>query len=75
MAKKQSAPEEATQSFDLAKLYVWVKGLEGKVNNLLREVDMLKNDFMKKQSNLKNDFKTTKEDLLEIKHLQRRKVY
>ena len=33
---------------------------------------MLKNDFMKKQSNLKNDFKTTKEDLLEIKHLQRR---
>jgi len=70
MANKKPTPEEATQSFDLAKLYVWVKSLEGKVNNLLREVDMLKNDFMKKQSNIKSEVKAMNEDILEVKHLQ-----
>ena len=70
MTKKPSTQEETTQSFDLAKLYVWVKGLESKVNNLLREVDMLKNDFMKKQNSIKRDVKSMNEDILEVKHLQ-----
>ena len=70
MTNKKPTSEEATQSFDLAKLYVWVKSLEGKVNNLLREVDLLKNDFMKKQSNIKSEVKAMNEDILEVKHLQ-----
>ncbi len=54
--------------FDQAKLYLWVKALEGKVNNLLREVDMMKNDFIKKTNDLKKDMKNINTDLLEFKH-------
>ena len=32
------------------------------MNNLLREVDMLKNDFMKKQNSIKRDVKSMNED-------------
>ena len=63
----QAAP---TQEFDSAKLYVWVKGLESKANNLLREVDVLKNDFIKRANKLNKDFKTLSDDLLEIRHEQ-----
>ena len=56
--------------FDPGKLYVWVKGLESKVNNLLREVDVLKNDFIKRANKLNKDFKTLSDDLLEIRHEQ-----
>lgn len=59
--------------FDSAKLYVWVKGLEGKVNNLLREVTILKNDYIKKHNDLKGEIKTMNEDVLELKH-QREKT-
>ncbi len=52
------------------KIYVWVKGLEGKVNNLLREVNVLKNDFIKKNNKLSQDLKTTSADFLEMKHEQ-----
>ena len=69
MTKKKDVSQE-TQSFDLARLYVWVKGLESKINNLLREVDMLKNDFMKKQDNIKSEVKSINSDLLDVKHLQ-----
>lgn len=65
MAVKKAVQQPA---FDQAKLYLWVKGLEGKINNLLREVDLLKNDFIKKQSSIKKDVKTVSDDLLEIKH-------
>jgi hypothetical protein len=30
------------QGFDNSRLYMWVKGLESKVNNLIREVDVIK---------------------------------
>ena len=63
----QTAP---TQEFDSAKLYVWVKGLESKVNNLLREVNVLKNDFINRANKLNKDFKTLSDDLLEIRHEQ-----
>ncbi|HLC89058.1 MAG TPA: hypothetical protein VJG49_03400 [Candidatus Nanoarchaeia archaeon] len=53
--------------FDSAKLYLWVKALEGKVNNLLREVDILKNDFINKNSQLKKDLKIFNEELLETR--------
>jgi len=56
--------------FDNSKLYVWVKGLESKVNNLLREMDILKNDFIKKNNNLKKEVKTLSGDFLEFKREQ-----
>jgi len=60
------APQQP-QDFDLAKLYLWVKALEGKVNNMLREVDLLKNDFINKNSQLKKDLKIFNEELLETR--------
>ncbi len=58
----------AQQGFDQARLYMWVKGLESKVNILLREVDVLKNDFTKKHGTLKKELATANDDLLELKH-------
>ena len=69
-AKKSSPEPQAEGGFDNQRLYLWVKGLEGKVNNLLREVDILKNDFIKRNNKLSRDLKTTNEDLLELKHEQ-----
>ncbi len=56
--------------FDVSRLYVWVKGLETKANNLLREVDVLKNDFILKNNELKRELKVLNEDLLNVKHEQ-----
>ncbi|MBI2151403.1 hypothetical protein HYU21_01610, partial [Candidatus Woesearchaeota archaeon] len=39
--------------FDLAKLYLWVKGLESKANSVIRELDVLKNDLVKKNIDLR----------------------
>ena len=66
--KKPVAKQEQQGSFDQAKLYLWFKALEGKVNNLLREVDMIKNDFIKRTNDLKKDMKNTSADLLEFRH-------
>jgi len=68
MTAKQIPVEQ--QNVDTSHLFIWVKGLETKVNNLLREIDMLKNDFIKKNNNLRRDLKTINEDFLEIKHGQ-----
>lgn len=57
-------------AFDNAKLYVWVKSLEAKVNNLMREMDVLKNDFIKKNNSLKKDLKTFNDELVEIRRDQ-----
>ena len=67
LGKKTPVPIQE-QSFDQAKLYLWVKALEGKVNNLLREVDMIKNDFIRRTNDLKQDMKNTSADLLEFRH-------
>ena|SRR3989344_9467748 len=61
-----------TSGFDNAKLYVWIKGLESKVNNLLREVDVLKNDFITRANKLNRDFKTLNDDLVELGHQQQK---
>ncbi|MAG73580.1 hypothetical protein CL620_04640 [archaeon] len=66
---KQPPPQQQS-SFDNQKLYMWVKGLEGKVNNLLREIDLIKNDFIKKTIDLKKEVKSANNDLLEMKHSQ-----
>ena len=67
MAEKKEQPAEQG-SFDNAKLYLWVKSLETKVNNLTRESDAIKNDFIRKTNELKSSSKTLNEDLLEFKH-------
>ena len=41
-----------------------------KVNNLLREVDLIKNDFIKKQNDARREIKALNEDLLEVKRTQ-----
>ena len=56
--------------FTPAKIYMWVKSLESKVNNLLREVDVLKGDFIAKNNSIKRDLKAFNEDLIELKHQQ-----
>src|SRR3989338_10985257 len=68
MAKPAEIPPAS--GFDPAKLYVWVKGLESKVNNLLREVNVLKNDFIRRANQLNKDFKTLSDDQMEIRHEQ-----
>lgn len=68
MAAKPISPEP--QSFDAAKLYVWIKGVESKVNTLVREVDLLKNDYIKKNNDLKRDLKLLNDDLLDLKRTQ-----
>ena len=60
-------PPSGQQGFDPAKLYLWVQGLESKVNNLTRELDSFKNDFMKKHNTLLTDVKMVNQDLLELK--------
>jgi len=69
-------PESQQQqsSFDNAKLYVWVKALEGKVNNLLREVNVLKNDFIHKNTDLKKEMKILYDDVIEMKHEQEKTI-
>ena len=65
-------PGQQPAAFDNAKLYMWVKGLETKVNNLLREVNVLKNDFMKKQSDIKTEVKALNEEIIDQKREQER---
>ncbi len=62
------------QGFDNSKLYLWVKGLESKANNLRREVDVLKTDFIKRNNKLTQELKTTNSDLLEMKHKQEKSL-
>ncbi len=57
-------------TFDNSKLYLWVKGLEIKVNNLLREVDVLKNDLIRKNRNLSSEVKSLNEEIMEMKREQ-----
>lgn len=65
MAAKLPPSEES--GYDPARLYVWVKALESKINNLLREVEVLKNDSSKKNNDLRKDVKMLNADLLELK--------
>jgi len=67
MAMKPGDQGVEAGGFDTAKLYLWIKGLEGKVNNLLREMNVLKNDSLKKSSQMRSELKSFNEDLLELK--------
>ena len=65
MATKPLPPDSG--NFDAAKLYVWIKGVESKVNTLVREVDLLKNDYIKKHNDLKRELKIFNDDVLDLK--------
>ncbi len=68
MAQKDNS--EVNQGFDESHLYMWVKGLEGKANNLIREVNIIKNDFSRKNKQLLSEIKVLNEELLEVKREQ-----
>jgi len=69
MAATKKEPEQQSD-FGISKLYMWVKGLETKVNNLLREFDILKNDFIGKNKDMRGQIKTLSDDLLDFRHEQ-----
>lgn len=64
MAEKESGEEE---SFELSKIYVWIKGIESKLNNLRREFSVLKEDTAKKFEKLGKEVKILDEELRESK--------
>ena len=66
----EQQPVMEQSSFTPAKLYMWVKSLESKANNLVREIDVLKNDFINKNNHIKKDLKGFNGDLMELKHQQ-----
>jgi hypothetical protein len=61
---------EHKSSFDSAKMYVWLKALEGKVNNLIREMNLIKNDFVAKSKDMQETLKISSQEILELKHEQ-----
>ncbi|MFH0701374.1 MAG: hypothetical protein V2A62_02975 [Candidatus Woesearchaeota archaeon] len=70
MATATPAPEPS--GYDPAKLYMWIKSLESKVNNLIREMDLLKNSSVKKAEEMKRELKMMNEELLAIKSEQQK---
>ena len=62
--------EEKPQAFDSQHLYVWVKSLETKVNNIVRELGVLKTDMSRKTKTSRDDVKLISADLLDLKREQ-----
>ena len=58
------------QPMDAAKMYTWLKALESKVNNLNRELSVLKEGLLKKNTDLKKDIRTLNDELLELRRGQ-----
>ena len=65
--EKKAQIESTEQEFTIAKLYLWLKSLESKINNLQREVTMLKDGFTKKNNETKKELKTINEDVIQSK--------
>lgn len=72
MAAKPS--ETDTSGYDPAKLYVWIKSLESKVNNLTREMDLLKNNAIKKTEDMRKDLKLMNNELMELRGEQQKSI-
>ena len=60
-------PPPAAAALDPNTLYIVVKGLESKANNLLRQMDIFKNDYLKKNTDMKKEVKALTDDLLDLK--------
>lgn len=68
MADPTNPSEQA--AFDSSRMYIWVKSLESKANNLLREVEMLKSNMVKRNEDVKKELKTMSGDMLELRREQ-----
>jgi len=53
--------------FDSSKMFVWIKGVESKVNNLRRELEIIKSDMTNKNDKLTKEIKSINNDLIELK--------
>ena len=65
--KKKTDSATAGGGFDLSKIYVWIRGIESKVNNLRRELDVIKQDNSQKQDKISKEIKMIRDDLIELK--------
>ncbi len=70
MPEKKEGEQE---DFGLSKIYIWIKGIESKLNSLRREFDVLKEDSSKKYDKLGKEIKMVNEDLIELKR-EREKI-
>lgn len=59
--------EEKGEGFDLSKIYIWVRGVESKLNSLRREFEVLKEDSARKQEKITKEIKTINSELMELK--------
>lgn len=65
--KKEEKKEAGGEWFDQSKIYVWIKGVESKLNNLRREFDILKEDSAKKYDKIGKETKAISGELVELK--------
>ena len=64
---KKPEKKSSEEGFDSSKIYVWLRGIETKVNNLRRELDTIRNDSARKVDKANKELKAMDSDLLEIK--------
>lgn len=65
--KEEKEKDLAGEEFDPRHLYIWLKGIEGKLNTFRREFALFKEDTAKKYVQLAKEIKTINDDLLELK--------
>jgi len=65
--KKKTDSAASESEFDLSKIYVWIRGIESKVNNIRRELDIIKQNTSNKDDKIKKEIKTIRDDLIELK--------
>ena len=65
--KKPAAPV-ATQEFDSAKMFTWVKSLESKLNGLRREFELVKNNATRSSQDSKQKIHNINSELTDLQH-------
>ena len=58
------------QNNDFQRLYMYIKGIEGKLNNLTREVDILKNNTSSKLKEVKDLVNDLNGEYIDVVHTQ-----
>ena len=72
--EKKDPNVAAGGGFDLSKIYVWLRGIESKVNNIRRELDIIKQDTSTKQEKINKEIKTIHDNLLELKREEEKTI-
>lgn len=70
---KKTDSSTSGSGFDLSKIYVWIRGVESKVNNIRRELDIIKQNTSNKDEKIKKEILTIRGDLIELKR-EREKI-